>query len=227
MPETLEAALVLVAAVLPGALHVWAVEREAGRWGIGLSDRLLRFVGTTAVYQAAFAYPLYLVWIEIVHSQTILPSGEVRSVNRLGQGTAPAWFWLLPILYVAIPIAVGTLAGLSVHRRPRLSRILVGRDPAPTAWEFLFSRHREGVIRARLKSDGRWIGGLYGPNSYASGYPEQPQDLLLERTYRLNEDGTFAEGSAEGGFDEVGSAMLIRWEDIAELEFFSTGSEVG
>ena len=53
MPDTFQAIAVLAVALLPGALHVWAFERQAGRWGIGLSDRLLRFVGGSVLFHAA------------------------------------------------------------------------------------------------------------------------------------------------------------------------------
>ena len=61
MPGTFQAAAVVVLAMLPGALYVWAFERQAGRYGIGLSDRILRFAGGSAVLLAIFAGPLYAV----------------------------------------------------------------------------------------------------------------------------------------------------------------------
>ena len=219
MPETIETLAALVIAVLPGALHVWAVEREVGRWGVGLSDRLLRFIGTTALYQAVFAFPVYLVWTRVLHDQ-VSTDGDGAFVNHLASGTAPGWFWLVPVGYVALPILVGTLAAFSVNRWPRLSRILLGRNPAPTSWETLFTRQRGGIIRGRLKSDGRWVGGFFGPESYAAGYGEEPQDLLIERAYHLLDDGSFAEGESEGGYVELGSALLVRWEELDQLEFF-------
>lgn len=60
MPSTFQAVLVIVVALLPGALYVWAFERQAGRYGIALSDRVLRFVVGSAVLLAVFASPLYL-----------------------------------------------------------------------------------------------------------------------------------------------------------------------
>ncbi|MEX2556684.1 MAG: DUF6338 family protein [Actinomycetota bacterium] len=219
MPDTLEAVLVLFVVVLPGALHTWAAEREAGRWGIGLSDRVLRFVGASVVYQMALAAPTYLAWKDHLHRR-IVSNGATAYSSSLTDGTTPSWVWLLALAYVMVPIAGGTIAGVSIHRWPRLSRILVGRDPAPRAWDFLFAGRPQGVLRARLKSNDRWVGGWFGERSYAAGYPEQPQDLLVERTYRLLEDGSFAEGEADGGYDEIGSSLLIRWEEIVELEFF-------
>src|SRR6059036_3118383 len=100
MPDTLEALLVVTIAILPGALHAWASEREAGRWGVGLSDRFLRFTGTTSIYAVAFSYPAYLVWVQQLHRRTALPDGQVSFVNVVAQGSAPWWFWLLPLAYV-------------------------------------------------------------------------------------------------------------------------------
>lgn len=126
--------------------------------------------------------------------------------------------------YVALPLALGTVAGLSVHRWPRVARILVGKNPAPRAWDHLFSPRPGGVVRLKLK-DGGYVGGLFGDRSYAAGYPEEPQDIFLERTYRVRDDGTFEEGTAEGGYDEIGSGVLIRWDEIQLLDIFEEESE--
>ena len=64
MPDTFQAVAVAVVALLPGALYVWAFERQAGRWGIGLSDRLLRFVGGSALFHAAAAPLTYWIWAD-------------------------------------------------------------------------------------------------------------------------------------------------------------------
>ncbi len=37
MPSTFQTAAVFVVALRPGALYVWAFERQAGRYGIGLN----------------------------------------------------------------------------------------------------------------------------------------------------------------------------------------------
>lgn len=56
MPQSFQAVAVTLIALLPGALYVWAFERQAGRYGIGLSDRVLRFVGGSAGTWLAGAY---------------------------------------------------------------------------------------------------------------------------------------------------------------------------
>lgn len=99
-----------------------------------------------------------------------------------------------------------------------LARLFAGRDPAPRAWDNLFSGSRAGVIRLRLDTGGR-LGGLFGENSYAAGYGEEPQDLYLERAYLVQEDGSFAK-DADGDFSELGSGILVKWDNIVVLEFF-------
>ena len=54
MPDTFQALGVLVLALLPGALYVWSFEQLAGAWGIKLADRLLRFIGVSAVLHVTF-----------------------------------------------------------------------------------------------------------------------------------------------------------------------------
>lgn len=78
------------------------------------------------------------------------------------------------------------------------------------------------ILRIRLK-DGAWVGGLFGRNSYAAGYPEEPQDLYLERTYRVDGDGNFEVTGPRGeSFVEVGSGLLVRWDEIKHVEFFES-----
>ena len=73
----------------------------------------------------------------------------------------------------------------------------------------------------RLQPDGPWLGGFYGDESYAAGYPEEPQDLYLERTFAMNqEDGSFAR-SADGVPVELGTALLVRWDEVLFMEVLS------
>jgi len=74
------------------------------------------------------------------------------------------------------------------------------------------------VVRLKLK-DGEWIGGLFGDNSYAAGYPE-PQDLLLEQAYEVLDDWRFAQGDTPEDFVPVGSSILISWTEVQFLEAF-------
>lgn len=226
MPETLEALGVFLLAVLPGALYVWSFERILGRWGIGLSDRLLRFAAASTLFLAVFAWPLYYLRSEYLHHRVVGGDGETRFVNRIADGDdLPWWLFTLPVFYVVLPIVAGTAVGLTVASRSpkwrRIGRVLAGRDPAPRAWDYLFSLRPAAAVRMRLKDDGRWIGGFYGEDSYAAGYPEEPQDIYLESTYAMNQgDGSFVTDDA-GHPVELGSGLLVRWDEVRFMEMLS------
>lgn len=89
MPSTFQALAVLGLALLPGALYTWAFEQQAGPWGTGLSDRVLRFIGSSAllhVLAAPLTYQLWRVYVE---------------PGRLRRGEAlPAWIWSVPLASV-------------------------------------------------------------------------------------------------------------------------------
>jgi len=209
MPDTLEAVAAIVLALLPGALYVWAYERPVGAWGIGLSDRVLRFVGVSAILHALLAPLTYRLW-----------STYVRS-GRAGAGTLPLGLWIVPIVYVAIPIALGTLVGIGTSRGWPWARVITGSNPAPRAWDYLFGLRPEAWIRLKLKSGG-WLAGAYAVQeddlrSYASGYPEK-QDLFLVDMAEVDpETGEFALDE-DGDLVVRSSGILIRWEEVEYLE---------
>jgi hypothetical protein len=225
VPSTLQAVLAIVLAVLPGALYLWGFEREAGKWGIGISDTVLRFVAASAIFQALYAAPLYILYSRYVRHE--VGGGKTEAIEHpLADGNLPWWLLFVPVAYVALPAILGTFVGRSVqseHRTAkRFARIMAGRHPAPRAWDDLFAARPSGAVRARLKGDGSWVGGFFGEESYAAGYPEEPQDLLLERSYKMTADGEFEE--QDGQFVELGSWLLVRADELEFLEFFPEAS---
>lgn len=137
MPETFQSLAVLVLALLPGALYVWAFERQAGAWGIRLSDRLFRFVGFSALMHALLAPVTFRLWDEFLRS------------GRLSSGMAPLLLWLLPLAYVGVPILLGTIVGLGT------------RDTVTSAMGALL--HRPEPRTAGLGSSVRWATGGLDP----------------------------------------------------------------
>jgi hypothetical protein len=225
VPDTLQALGVFLLAVLPGAVYIWSFERVVGRWGIGLSDRLLRFTATSAVFLACFSAPLYYLRRDYLHQRFVDVTGHVHYENRISAGQSlPWWLFLLPILYIAIPAVLGNAAGRAVRSHAGIwravGRIAAGRDPAPRAWDFLFTSSPSAAVRLKLK-DGGWVGGYFGADSYAAGYPEEPQDLYLEESFAMNQnDGSFV-SDEEGIPEALGTSLLIRWEEVQFLELFA------
>lgn len=209
MPTSFQGLAVLVGALLPGALYLWSFERLAGRWGATLTDRLLRFVGGSAILHALFAPATYWFW------STWWP--HVSAGHRL-----PWWLWAVAVGYVAVPVVCGMLVGHGTRNGWRWVGLITGPDPAPRAWDYLFQGERDGWVRLKLKS-GTWIAGGYatsssGLRSYSAGYPE-PQDLYLATTAAVDpETGEFV-------LDESGQAqlqdggVLVRWDEVEYLEF--------
>src|SRR4051794_23739 len=121
MPDTVQAVGIFLLAILPGALYTWAFEREVGRWGIGLSDRVLRFVAGSAIFQALYAWPLYALRNEY-WSHRSTGDGKVVYQNLIERGQhLPAWLFLVPLGYVAVPIVAGTVASHAV-KKARLNK---------------------------------------------------------------------------------------------------------
>jgi hypothetical protein len=204
---------VVAVALMPGALYAWSFERIAGRWGIGLMDRLLRFVvGSLALH--ALAAPLtYSLYARLI------------STGRLEDGQPLSlWLWPLVLAYVAGPILAGTLVGLGSVRGAPWARFVSGPHPIPRAFDHLFSHQPTGWVRARLNAGGTWVGGAYarhpsGRSSYAAQYPEAGDIYLVSAAVVDPKSGEFifnADGSPQVKEDR---GVLIRWADVDYLEF--------
>jgi hypothetical protein len=215
MPDTFQAAIVVSIALVPGALYFWAFERQAGRWGVALSDRVLRFVGLSALFHAAIAPVSYWFW--------------ANQWPKLREGAPVSlWLWAVGIAYVAVPLAGGTMIGYATRLGLPWSRWFAGPHPAPRGWDYLFEREPDGYVRMRLKS-GRWIAGLFaevnGRAPYTAGYPE-PQDLLLPATVKIDPETGETPLDDDGRVQLRRGALLVRWEEIEYLQFFEErGSE--
>jgi hypothetical protein len=220
--ETFQAIAVTLLAVLPGGLYTWSFEREVGNWGVSLSDRVLRFVGFSALFHAVFSFPEYLIWSHFFHHLTIV-EGVIRVDNPIADGShLPWWLFIVPVGYVVLPMAAGFLTAQSALAGRSWARLLVGPNPQPRAWDRLFWASPSFLVRLRLKNE-TWIGGLFGRRSYASGYPE-PQDLLLETTYQMEPDGSF-QGDERDELIDLGSSVLVSWEDVHFMEAFTLAAE--
>lgn len=211
MFDTFQSLAVFALALLPGALYIWGFERVVGNWGISLSDRLARFVGVSAILQVLWAPATVFLWRELVLS------------GDAGRGAIPMWVWPIAIVYVALPVLLGTAVGRGTRRRARWSRVFTGPSPAPRAWDHLFASRPDGWIRLRLK-EGTWLGGAFSPpeggelGSYAAGYPD-PQDLYLGRLAEVDpQSGAFLFDDA-GQIRMASGGILIRWDEVLYLEF--------
>ena len=224
MPTTYEALTLLYAAVLPGAAYVWAYERQVGNWGVGLVDRLVRFVGVSAVLHGAIAPLTYQLWQDHILSGAFL-AGKLD--GRL--------LWLPSLLYLGLPLLAGALNGATTrHSGVGILGVIARWKPlawlgvfgapsaAPRAWDHLFSRKDvAGWVRLRLH-DGTWLGGAFAASdkptlqSFAAGYPEDGDLFLAQIVDTDPETGAFLAGP-DGTVVLRDEGLLIRWEEVAYL----------
>ncbi|MCK4108931.1 DUF6338 family protein [Acinetobacter radioresistens] len=88
------------------------------------------------------------------------------------------------------------------------------RAPHPTLlpWDFIFSK-RTACWVILILNDGTKVYGRYGPKSFVSSYPLEPQ-IYLDECWEPNSDG---------GFDRKHNAsagIIILSKDIRSIEFF-------
>lgn len=84
--------------------------------------------------------------------------------------------------------------------------------PAPTAWDYYFSKQEESWIIVTLKN-GKTIYGKFSDNSFSSSDSEE-RDLYIEKTYIVNDSMIWKE-------DEKSKGILISKEEIETIEFLT------
>jgi hypothetical protein len=222
IPSTVvELGLVLLA-VLPGAIYTWTYEREAGSFGVSFADRTLRFLAVSVLGHLVLGWPEFLIYRHTFAHQT----GSLDAASF-------AAIWIDVVLLVVIPGSLGTILGglyatrtsrgvtwPRIRRRlggaeDRLLRVLLGRDPAPRAWDDLFAARPSVYLRVRT-TDGIALAGRFANRSYAGGYPNDP-DLLIEDAYSLTDNGDLNEA--------LGYAYYIAAGQIAWLEIIPEAPE--
>jgi hypothetical protein len=214
-PASVPALLVLLVAVLPGSVYPWAFERQASWHGVGLADRVLRFVGVSAAFALLFSWPAYGTWRGVYAG---------RSFGVVQFGVA----WVALGVGLGLPALTGTAVGglyASRHDRHgwqrlrrwlpppwerRLLLIATGRNREPTAWDAAFARRRSGVLRIRTL-DGLWFAGPRTDESAEGRYPHEP-DIWLEEAWRVDADGTVDPVPAGYGVDVP--ASRIAWVEL-------------
>lgn len=127
------------------------------------------------------------------------------------QSESRSQLWVAIILVTVLLIAPVVLVLLWVKIQSLLSEVGYLYHPIDRAWDYVFSGMPKSWVKVYLKN-GSIVGGLYGKRSFASSSPE-PQEIFLEKIWKLNEDGGFVEEV------ERSSGMLIKADVISHIEF--------
>jgi Family of unknown function (DUF6338) len=222
LPSTLIGLVAVVIAVLPGSVYTWAYERQASSYGVTRADRTLRFFGVSAVFHLLLGWPEYALYrLSVAHRHDVL----------VGQF---ALLWAGLVLLIAIPASAGSVIGglyasrtnrdklvrvrkwLSADREASLLRLVLGRDPAPRAWDNLFSVRPTLYLRVKT-TDQTWLAGLFADRSYAGGFPNET-DLYLEEAWAIDNDGALGDKS-------LGYALYVPASKIEMMEIVSLPQE--
>jgi hypothetical protein len=213
MIGTLQALLVALLAVLPGALYTLARETYGATWAWRHADAstlVMRFLIFSAVFHALSAPLTYYAYRRLI----------VNPVLENGWQMSWRWYALL-LAYMALPYLFGVLSqkGRQVPGLRRVVALWGGGYPELRAWDRFFLTRPVGVMRLKLAND-EWKAGLFNYQSYASGYGEEG-DIYLAQQYLIDEDG-FPRRTADGKYVSAGpgAGLLIRWSEIRYVDFW-------
>jgi hypothetical protein len=122
-----------------------------------------------------------------------------------------------PIWYVVassgILVVTPALLGWGMFRL-RVSRFASRwlQHPMPSAWDYFFSSRRPCWVIFHLKN-GKKVGGIYGPGSYATSYPNEAE-AYVEQAWRVDNFGRFSSKV------DRSLGIIIRQGECEAIEFF-------
>jgi hypothetical protein len=217
MIGTLQALLVALLAVLPGALFTIARETSGATWAWRHADGatlIFRFLSASAVFHALFAPLTYHAYRKLI------------ATHDLTEGRAISWWWWAWLLaYLILPYLWGVVTekarpwddGPSRVKRgiSWLVALYAGKNPELRAWDWFFSRKPVGVVRLQLSND-EWKAGLFDEQSRASSYGEEG-DLYIADQYFVDGEGVMRLDN--GQYVSTGDGLLIRWSEVRYLDF--------
>jgi hypothetical protein len=132
-------------------------------------------------------------------------------IHRNGYPELHPWrYWGGVLLMVFAAPAIWPILLVWAYRLPRIAKLI--QVPYPTTWDYVFRSREAEFVLLRL-TDGRFIGGYWGPGSYAGAHPNEG-DIFISAVYQVDETGKF-------GTPVPHSAGLhIRKDSYTSIEFF-------
>lgn len=178
--------------VLPGLISVQMYRLLMPAHSLEWSDIILQGLFFTSINLGLFSPVIYLLHFN----------------NFPSRHPVIYAFGIFAILFVG-PILL-PLAFRIIVRTKRLMRNL--QLPYPTAWDYFFDK-RETVFLLIHLTNGKMIGGYFGPDSYAGDFPNDG-DLYIEAVYSVNGKGEFLERI------EDTKGLLLRKDQYSYIELF-------
>lgn len=143
--------------------------------------------------------PILLLFSDILNIYSIQSLEKFYLENKFNG------FFLYIFIFIFVPIILPVIL-IGIRKQ------IPGLSPHKTAWDCFFSKKPACFILVHLKN-GSFMGGLYSENSYVNAFPKS-NDLYIEETWKINEDGTFVEKIAGT------KGFYVCKEDYDYIEFF-------
>ena len=184
-----------VAFVVPGFIAIKVYDLLSPSRTIDSSKQVIDAVSYSCINYAILFWPIYFI--------------EGNSFNESHPNLYAAFYMF--VLFV-FPIII-----VFVWKYLRELEFIQRFVPHPTLkpWDFVFAQRGTYWIIVTLKN-GEKIGGMYGPNSFASSAPAEEQ-IYLEEQWVLN---------GQGGFEravEQTSGIIILSSEILSVELIHSG----
>lgn len=212
VPTNVFELLMLLLLVLPGTVYQFVRTRLRGPSpdDAGALSRVLRALGVSALLVTLYAL---LVGPQVLG---LIADAQADNPDDALDAVRPLAAWALALL-VAVPAALAVVDHARRRHTLKLKVLFSSYDPTPRAWDAAFIDREPCYVRA-LTTEGRYLGGWYGPDSFVSSFPE-PREMYLETAHLMNPDGSFG--------DEVtdSAGLYIRCDDVRLVELVAPTQE--
>jgi hypothetical protein len=208
VPSSVPQLIILVAFILPGVVYQSARSRLRGPTPDELASATNKVLRATAVSTA-----LVLVYAVLLGPQLVdLARGQGWLADH---PRGAALLGLVLLLAVPVALAIGEQRWTLWEGRPSWLTLkgLTTYDPTPAAWDFAFRDREECFVRI-LTGEGRWVGGWFDPDSFASSFPEA-RELYIAQQWKMTEDGAFEEEVTNS------RGVYVRCDDARVVEFIA------
>lgn len=216
MPTTWVQAAVILTLVVPG--FVYQVSRQAVAGPDPeqkeFSTRVLRAIVSTAAFAGVYA----VLFGSTIVSYVRAPDRALSDVQLLGAAFM-VFALVIPWMVARVRYWLVSSEAYKTAATQLLTKLHLRRpyDPTPSAWDFAFGKGEVGWVRVQLEG-GRWLGGYFGGESYASSFPN-PQELFVEEGWVINDDGTFTDIS------HAPNGMIIKCDKAVSVDFIPVAAD--
>lgn len=215
-PGSVTQLLIVLVFVVPGFVYQSVRISLRGRlqFDLELPTRIVRAIVSSGIFALVYLVCFGQTLVDAATGEGfVIESPRVGAVLSLAGGiVVPATVALAPSL---VKLQSWPVVKWLQDQLPEVANY----DPTPTAWDKIFqAQGGEHVFVRVMTQDGRWIAGLWGPESYATSFPD-PQQILLQKAYKVDADGTI-------GGEVVGSrGILIDCREIQLLQLLAPDAQ--